>query len=79
LLLLFALMVPLGPLAAWVGLMLPPEANGVIGAVMMLSSGGILYLMFQDIAPQVRLESAWLPPLGAALGFMLGLAGDLLI
>ena len=79
LLLLFALMVPLGPLAAWIGLMLPPEAGAVIGAVMMLSSGGILYLMFQDIAPQVRLENTWLPPLGAALGFMIGLAGDLVI
>lgn len=79
LMLLFALMVPLGPMSAWVGLMLPPQAHGVIGAVMMLSSGGILYLMFQDIAPQVRLENTWLPPLGAAFGFMLGLAGDLLI
>jgi ZIP family zinc transporter len=79
LLLLFALMVPLGPLSAWIGLLLPPEAGNIIGAVMMLSSGGILYLMFQDIAPQVRLENTWLPPLGAVLGFMLGLAGDLLI
>jgi ZIP family zinc transporter len=79
LMLLFALMVPLGPLAALAGLMLPPEAGAVVGAVMMLSAGGILYLMFQDIAPQVRLENTWLPPLGAVLGFLVGLAGDLLI
>lgn len=79
LMLLFALMVPLGPLAALLGLMLPPEAGAVIGAVMMLAAGGILYLMFQDIAPEVRLDNAWLPPLGAAIGFLVGLAGHLLI
>lgn len=75
---LFVLMVPLGPLAAYAGLMIGPDA-ALIGAVMMLASGGILYLMFQDIAPQIPLENAWLPPFGAVLGFLLGLAGDLLI
>lgn len=76
---LFALMVPLGPLAALVGLSLPADQAHVIGAVMMLASGGILYLMFQDIAPQVPLENTHLPTLGAILGFGLGLAGHLLI
>lgn len=75
---LFVLMVPLGPAAAYAGLMIDPN-SGVTGAVMMLASGGILYLMFQDIAPQIPLENAWAPPLGAVLGFLLGLAGDLLI
>jgi ZIP family zinc transporter len=78
LLLLFGLMVPLGPVAAYVGFMIGP-ASVLIGAIMMLASGGILYLMFQDIAPQIPLENAWLPPFGAVLGFLLGLAGDLLI
>ncbi|WP_227268906.1 ZIP family metal transporter [Roseobacter weihaiensis] len=76
---LFMLMVPLGPLAAYVGLTLPDTFGPAIGAVMMLSAGGILYLMFQDIAPQVPLENTMLPPLGAILGFGLGLGGDLLI
>ena len=75
---LFLLVVPLGPLAAVVGLSLDPGSL-VIGAVMMLASGGILYLMFQDIAPQVALETSWLPPFGAILGFLLGLAGHLMI
>jgi ZIP family zinc transporter len=78
LLLLFVLVVPLGPLAAAAGLALPP-GSVVIGAVMMLASGGILYLIFQDIAPQVPLENTWLPPFGAVLGFLLGLAGDLMV
>ncbi|WP_299151327.1 hypothetical protein [uncultured Tateyamaria sp.] len=75
---LFVAMVPLGPLAALGGIAAGPDAP-LIGAVMMLASGGILYLMFQDIAPEVPLENAWLPPLGAVFGFLLGLAGHVLI
>jgi len=76
---LFVAMVPIGPLAAYVGLTLPEAFAPAIGAVMMVSAGGILYLMFQDIAPQVRLENTMLPPFGAVLGFAVGLAGDLFI
>lgn len=75
---LFALMVPLGPLAAYIGMMMDSDTGG-IGAIMMLASGGILYLMFQDIAPGIPLKNAWAPPFGAVLGFLVGLAGDLLI
>jgi ZIP family zinc transporter len=75
----FSAMVLLGPLAAVIGLSLPATFDPAVGAVMMLSAGGILYLMFQDITPQVPLENTMLPPLGAILGFALGLAGDLLI
>ncbi|MEM9638021.1 MAG: hypothetical protein AAGA94_10280 [Pseudomonadota bacterium] len=76
---LFFLMVPLGPIAACIGLLLPPTYDPVTGAVMMLASGGIIYLMFQDIAPEVPLENTMLPPFGAILGFGVGLAGHLLI
>lgn len=76
---LFFAMVPLGPIAAFIGLILPAAYDPAIGAVMMLASGGIIYLMFQDIAPTVPLENTLLPPLGAILGFGVGLAGYLLI
>ncbi|MEM1352757.1 MAG: hypothetical protein AAGF27_10455 [Pseudomonadota bacterium] len=76
---LFVAVVPIGPLAALVGLMLPEIFTPAIGAVMMLSAGGILYLMFQDIAPEVPLDNSTLPPFGAVLGFAVGLAGDLFI
>lgn len=76
---LFAAMVPLGPIAAYTGLMLPSSFDPAIGAVMLLASGGILYLIFQDIAPQIPLENSKVPPLGAVLGFAVGLAGDMLI
>ncbi|MGA9412203.1 MAG: hypothetical protein WBV78_17380 [Roseobacter sp.] len=76
---LFAAMVPLGPLAALVGLNLPDTFDPAVGAVMMVASGGILYLMFEDIAPQVPIDNSTLPPMGAVLGFAVGLAGHLVI
>lgn len=79
LMLLFVAIVPLGPLVAALGLMLPPGAGGLVGAVMVFTSGGILFLMFQDIAPQGPLSNAALPPFRAILGFAVGLAGSLLV
>jgi ZIP family zinc transporter len=42
---------------------------------MLFSAGGILYIIFEDIAPQVRLNKHWAPPLGAVTGFLLGILG----
>lgn len=67
----------LGPLSAVVGLEYLEGVPSLLGGLMLFSGGGILYLMFQDIAPQAVLERHWLPPLGAVAGFMLGLAGYL--
>ena len=74
----FLLMVPIGPLAAWVGLSFLSDAPGMLGAVMLFASGGILFLLFQDIAPRVPLKHHWVPSFGAVAGFMLGLAGYLI-
>jgi len=46
---------------------------------MLFAAGGILYSVFQDIAPQAKLDRHWLPALGAIAGFMLGLAGHMII
>jgi ZIP family zinc transporter len=72
---LFALLVLLGPLAAAFSLLYLREHQAVLGGITLFASGGILYLTFQDIAPQTRLERHWGPPLGAVCGFMLGLEG----
>ena len=45
---------------------------------MLFASGGILYSIFQDLAPQVKLEKHWVPPMGALLGFVLGMLGLML-
>ena len=44
---------------------------------MLFAAGGILYLTFQDIAPQSRLERRWRPPLGAVLGFALSVLAEM--
>jgi len=51
----------------------------VLGGVMLTAAGGILYLTFQDIAPQARLRQAWAPPLGAVGGFLIGVLGHMLV
>lgn len=46
-----------------------------VGALMLFSSGGIIYLIFQDIAPLSRLKKNWIPALGACFGFLIGMIG----
>lgn len=76
--LLFALMALLGPLAGLIGYFWLAAYPQWVAAVMLFAAGGILYAVFQDIAPQVRLARHWGPPLGAVLGFALGMVGHML-
>lgn len=69
----------IGPVCGMLGLILLEEASAALGVTMLAASGGILYLVFQDIAPQARLERHWAPPLGAVLGFTLGLVAQMLL
>ena len=69
------LLVPLGPLLAIIGWVYFSDFVVLLGATMLFASGGILYLIFQDIAPQSRMRRHWAPPLGAVLGFGLGMFG----
>lgn len=77
LLCIFFLLSLLGPLAGIVGFLWLSDTPSVVGAIMVFASGGILYSVFQDIAPQVKLARHWGPPMGAILGFGLGLLGHL--
>lgn len=69
----------LGPLAALAGHVALQDHETLTATIMTLAAGGILYLVFQDIAPQARLTHRWTPPLGAVLGFGLGLLGEQLL
>lgn len=73
------LLLPLGPLAGLCGYYFLAEHQNILGLAMLFASGGILYLIFQDIAPQSRLEKHWAPPLGAVLGVAITLAGQQLL
>ena len=66
-----ALIALLGPVCGLIGWLWLADRDAILGAIMLFAAGGILYLTFQDIAPQSRLERHWGPPLGAVLGFAL--------
>lgn len=70
-------LVALGPIAGITGFLALGTRPAVLAGIMLFASGGILYLIFQDIAPQARLEKHWAPPLGAVLGFCITLTGQL--
>lgn len=73
-----SMMALLGPVAGVSGYLWLSGYPATIGAIMLFASGGILYSIFQDLAPQVKLENHWVPPLGAVLGFVLGMLGLML-
>lgn len=75
----FCALVTLGPVVALAGQFFLTDYPSIIGGVMLFSAGGILYLIFQDIAPQVRLRQRWAPPLGAVMGFLMGLVGQAIL
>lgn len=68
-----------GPISAATGYYLLAQYDALMGALMLFASAGILYLVFQDIAPDSRLEDQGMPAIGAVAGFMLGLIGNMLL
>lgn len=69
----------LGAVAGLAGYFLLAPFTAATGVVMLVAAGGILYLTFQDLAPQARLEQHWLPALGGVLGFLVGMVGHELL
>lgn len=69
----------LGPLCAALGYGLLREHEGIVAALSVFAAGGILYIVFGDIAPQAKLAKHWAPPLGATLGFVLGVVGQMFL
>lgn len=68
-----------GPAAGALGWFIAGQFPALVGAIMLFASGGILYLLFQDIAPQSRLERHWAPTLGAVIGFCLAMLAEMLV
>ncbi len=64
-----------GVFAAIFGLLLLSNMPQVTASLMLISSGGILYLVFQDIAPMSKLQKSWFPALGVNFGFLVGMIG----
>ncbi len=75
----FLILALAGPLAGLSGWLFLSNHLLTLHFIMLFAAGGILYLVFQDIAPQAKLTRRWAPPLGAVAGFLLGLVGQMLI
>lgn len=68
-----------GIVGALIGYYFLQEQPQVTSGLMLFASGGILYLIFEDIAPSAKLEHKWLPAFGANIGFLIGIVGEKLI
>jgi ZIP family zinc transporter len=72
---LFFAIASLGPLAVLLGYYVLADLPALTGGIMMGAAGGILYLMFQDIAVEAHLSNRQAPSLAALAGFALGILG----
>jgi ZIP family zinc transporter len=65
----------IGIVAAILGFLFLSDNANLLSGLMLFSAGGILYLVFQDIAPMIKYKAHRAPAFGATLGFMLGIIG----
>jgi ZIP family zinc transporter len=77
-LLLFTGLALIGPLSAFIGMKYLVGNEVLLDKIMIFCAGGILYLIFQDIAPQAKLRNRWAPALGGIAGFLLGVIGSMI-
>ena len=68
-----------GVISALIGHFLLSEHPNLTAHLMIFASGGILYLLIQDIIPASKLDKSYLTSLGATLGFLVGILGEMLI
>jgi len=65
-----------GVIAASLGYYLLSDIPLLTASLMLFSSGGILFLIFQDIAPMSKMQKSWFPALGVSFGFLVGMIGQ---
>lgn len=75
----FSVLAAVGPISALTGYHFLSQAQEFMAGLMLFASAGILYLVFQDVAPESKIGNSSAPALGAVAGFMLGLVGNMLV
>lgn len=68
-----------GIIAALTGELLLGNSPKLIAGILSFSAGGILYLIFHDIAPLSHKKRDWVPATGASFGYLLGIIADKLV
>ncbi|APV45365.1 zinc transporter, ZIP family [Dehalogenimonas formicexedens] len=77
----FAVMAPfslVGVVAALIGFYFLTGTVALVAFIMMFSAGGILYLVFQEVAPKARIKENRIPAVVFTLGFLVGVIGHIL-
>lgn len=78
-LLIFFLMSFFGIIGALLGHFFLSDSPEITAHLMIFASGGILYLVFQDLIPDIKLKNNYAVSLGGTLGFLVGIIGEKLI
>lgn len=65
-----------GIIGALIGHFMLAESPNLTAHLMTFASGGILYLLIQDIIPDSKLDKSYLTSLGATIGFLIGIIGE---
>ena len=68
-----------GIIGALIGHFFLANSPSLTAHLMTFASGGILYLLIQDIIPESKLDKNYLTSLGATLGFLVGIIGEKLL
>ncbi|WP_424712513.1 ZIP family metal transporter [Malaciobacter marinus] len=66
----------IGVIFSLLGYYLLSENPFITSALMLFASGGILYLIFQDIAPSLKYKNNRLIAIGVNIGFIVGIYGN---
>ncbi|NQU74494.1 MAG: divalent cation transporter, partial [Candidatus Omnitrophica bacterium] len=69
----------IGVVAALLGSYLLSGKPQLIASLMLFAAGGIIYLVFQDIAPLSKVKNSWIPALGGTFGFFIGIVGKKIV
>ncbi len=68
-----------GIIGALIGHFLLSDYPDLTAHLMTFASGGILYLLIQDIIPESKLDKNYLTSLGATLGFLVGIIAEKIV
>jgi ZIP family zinc transporter len=68
-----------GIIGALIGHFFLSDYPALTAHLMVFASGGILYLLIQDIIPESKLDHNYLTSLGATLGFLVGMVGEKIV
>jgi ZIP family zinc transporter len=66
----------MGVIGALIGNFALQDSPKATAYLMIFASGGILYLLVQDIIPETKLKNSGIPALAATLGFLVGVIGE---